>query len=172
MLAGGFPFSLSLPFSQCVVPPNLTGPVAIYVTNDTQPLINNPRDRFIGNIVAGPTMAFIDNSPQDLSSLAITGSASNISSSGSDSGSSDSGSTTVDSGSSTISTSISTSTISPDDASSILASASATASADGSTPTSAEDNSGDIPATANTTIGPSSDGSITVDGWQEVPDSK
>ena len=53
MLAGGMPFSLSLPFSQCVVPDGLVGPVAIYVTNDTQPLANNARDKFLGNVVAG-----------------------------------------------------------------------------------------------------------------------
>jgi len=87
MLAGGMPFSLSLPFSQCVVPSGLTGPVAIYVTNDTQPLNNNARDKFLGNIVAGPTMAFIDNKPEAISSLAITGSDSSSSGSGSGSGS-------------------------------------------------------------------------------------
>lgn len=156
MLAGGMPFSLSLPFSQCVVPTGLTGPVAIYVTNDTQPLNNNARDKFLGNIVAGPTMAFIDNKPEAISSLAITGSDS--SSSGSGSGS----------GSVTASSTVSTATISPDEASSIVESASSTLSADSSTPTAAQDNSG-FPSTVNLTTGPSKDGSITVDGWTELP---
>ena len=108
------PLSLSLPFDACVVPDGLQGPVAIYVTNDPRPLANNPRDGFIGNIVAGPTMAFLDGTPEALSNLAKSGSA--VVSGG--------GVSETE----TASTVISTSTISPDEASSILASASATAS--------------------------------------------
>ncbi|EJD00858.1 uncharacterized protein FOMMEDRAFT_110235 [Fomitiporia mediterranea MF3/22] len=151
MLAGGMPFSLSLPFDNCVVPEGLVGPVAIYVTNDTQPLANNARDRFTGNIVAGPTMAFLDNSTESLSSLAKSGSVSN-------SGSTD-----------TASTSISTATISPEEASSIVASASATATGADASATAASDNS--IPPTANTTTGNSPDGAISVNGWTLVPPS-
>lgn len=155
MLAGGMPFSLSLPFSQCVVPSGITGPVAIYVTNDTQPLNNNARDKFLGNIVAGPTMAFLDNKPEALSGLAIVGSDNTSVSSGSGSGTT------------TASTTVSTSTISPDEASSIVASASSTVSADSSSPTAAQDSSG-FPSSVNLTTGPSKDGSLTVDGWSMV----
>ncbi|KAL5508543.1 hypothetical protein ACEPAH_6162 [Sanghuangporus vaninii] len=156
MLAGGMPFSLSLPFDACVVPSGLEGPVAIYVTNDTQPLANNPRDRFTGNIVAGPTMAFLDGAPETLSNLAKSGSAV--------SGGDVSGSATD-----TASTEISTSTISPDEASSILASASATGTASDSSATGTAEGENSIPSSANTTTGPSSDGAIDVDGWTFVP---
>ena len=92
MLVGGASVALSLPFTQCVVPEGITGPVAIYVTNDTQPINNNARDKFIGNIVAGPTMAFLDNSPEAIGALATSGSddTSSSSDSGSDSSSSSS----------------------------------------------------------------------------------
>ncbi|OCB86235.1 hypothetical protein A7U60_g6826 [Sanghuangporus baumii] len=156
MLAGGMPFSLTLPFDACVVPSGLQGPVAIYVTNDTQPLANNPRDRFTGNIVAGPTMAFLDGTPETLSNLAKSGSAV--------SGGDVSGSATD-----TASTEISTSTISPEEASSILASASATATASDSSATGTAEDANSIPSSANTTTGPSSDGAINVDGWTFVP---
>ena len=162
MLVGGAPFSISLPFDACVVPDGLSGAVAIYVTNDTQPLANNARDRFTGNIVAGPTMAFLDGSVEALASLAKSGV---VSGSSSSSGS----------GSDSAITSISTATISPDEASSIIASASATAtdsaaSADQATATAASDSS--IPSSANTTTGASSDGAINVNGWQFVPASE
>ena len=162
MLVGGAPFSISLPFDACIVPDGLSGAVAIYVTNDTQALANNARDRFTGNIVAGPTMAFLDGSVEALASLAKSGV---VSGSSSSSGS----------GSDSAITSISTATISPDEASSIIASASATAtdsaaSADQATATAASDSS--IPSSANTTTGASSDGAINVNGWQFVPASE
>ncbi|KAL5527094.1 hypothetical protein ACEPAG_5885 [Sanghuangporus baumii] len=156
MLAGGMPFSLTLPFDACVVPSGLQGPVAIFVTNDTQPLANNPRDRFTGNIVAGPTMAFLDGAPESLSNLARSGSAV--------SGGNVSGSTTD-----TASTEVSTSTISPDEASSILAGASATATASDSSATGTIEGANSIPSSANTTTGQSSDGALNVDGWTFVP---
>ncbi|KAI5122190.1 hypothetical protein M0805_007087 [Coniferiporia weirii] len=161
MLAGGLPFSLSLPYNACVVPSGLQGPVAIYVTNDTQPLNNNARDRFTGNIVAGPTMAFLNGAPESLGSLAISGS-----SSGSDSGSVSASSSDP---SSTVAalTTTSTSTLTPDQASSLLASFSTSAS--GAVATAAADIA--IPSTANTATGPSTDGSLTVDGWTFVPPS-
>jgi hypothetical protein len=75
MMVGGASFAIVLPFQQCVVPSGIDGPVAIYVTSDAQPLANNIRDQATNSLVAGPTMAFIDTVPQDLASLAITGSA-------------------------------------------------------------------------------------------------
>lgn len=155
MLVGGMPFSISLPFSSCVVPSGITGPVAIYVTNDTQPLNNNARDRFLGDIVAGPTMAFIDNDPEQLGALVRTVSGGSSSSDSSEE-------------------STSTATISPAAASSLLASASASAAPSSSTGAtslsglpSLSNNIGglSVPSTADTVTGPSSDGSLTVDGW-------
>ena len=72
MLVGGLPFSISLPLSQCVVPDGINGPVALWVTSDLQPLVNNPRDRAIDKLVAGPTIAFIDTKPQLLGQMART----------------------------------------------------------------------------------------------------
>ena len=90
-------FSLSLPASQCVVPDTLTGPVAVWITSDDQPLNNNARDRTNLTPVAGPAMFFIDNEPQAISQLVrATGANSTV-----------------------------VSTVTPDEASSILASASA-----------------------------------------------
>jgi len=151
MLAGGMPVSLSLPFSQCVVPTGITGPVAIYVTNNTQPLVNNPRDKFLGNIVAGPTMAFIDNDPEDIAALAITGT----------------DNTSALSNGTASGNSTSTATISPASASSVASAAGATGTAAGSL----SNNVGGVPPTANTQTGPSSDGSLTVEGWSSVPAS-
>lgn len=164
MLAGGFPFSLSLPFNACVVPSGLTGPVAIYVTNDTQPLNNNARDRFLGNIVAGPTMAFIDNDPQSLGALA-SGAGSVSSSSGMSSGMGMSSGSGLSSGSSMID---STATISPMSASEIVSS--------DSQPTGLPSNdlsSGPlaVPSSANPATGPSADGSVNVQGWTDVTSS-
>jgi len=70
MMIGGLPFSISLPLSQCVVPDGINGPVAIWVTSDSQPLLNNPRDRATDKLVAGPTIAFIDTQPQLLGQMA------------------------------------------------------------------------------------------------------
>jgi len=70
MLVGGLPFTISLPLSQCVVPEGINGPVALWVTSDSQPLINNPRDRATDKLVAGPTIAFIDTQPQLLGQMA------------------------------------------------------------------------------------------------------
>lgn len=72
MLVGGLPFSISLPLSQCVVPDGINGPVALWVTSDLQPLVNNPRDRAVDKLVAGPTIAFLDTKPQILGQIART----------------------------------------------------------------------------------------------------
>ncbi|KAF9643557.1 hypothetical protein BDM02DRAFT_3221793 [Thelephora ganbajun] len=72
MLVGGLPFTISLPLAQCIVPDGINGPVALWVTSDSQPLINNPRDRAIDKLVAGPTIAFLDTKPQILGQLART----------------------------------------------------------------------------------------------------
>jgi hypothetical protein len=72
MIAGGLPASVSLPVSQCVVPSGIDGPVAIWITSDEQPLINNPINRAVDKQVAGPTIAFIDSKSQLLGQMART----------------------------------------------------------------------------------------------------
>ena len=72
MLVGGLPFTIALPLSQCVVPAGIDGPVALWVTSDSQPLLNNPIDRAVDKQVAGPTIAFIDSKSQLLGQLART----------------------------------------------------------------------------------------------------
>jgi len=165
MLAGGMPFSLSLPFSQCVVPEGLTGPVAIFITSDDQPLNNNVRDQATNKIVAGPTMAFIDNKPETLGSI-VKGS------------SGGSGNNTI----------TSTQTISPAQASALISSASGASaatpapSASGAPSAGSPSDSGSASAPApsggsnnaqqvtspggpNNYIGPSPDGHVFVNGW-------
>jgi len=70
MVIGGLAFSVPLPLSQCVVPAGINGPVAIWITSDSQPLINNPIDRAVDKQVAGPTIAFIDTKSQLLGQMA------------------------------------------------------------------------------------------------------
>ncbi|KAF9004732.1 ferritin-like domain-containing protein [Cyathus striatus] len=169
MLIGGASNSIALPFNQCVVPAGINGPVAIFVTSDGNPLINNVRDRASDKLIAGPTMAFIDTQPQVLGQLA-RGSG----------GAAGSAVTT------------STSTISPAQASSIISSASAvttatnasaatsaatdgsasaTGSAEAPAATSNQGSAGGsasaaaVPGTPNTFTGPSPDGKLTVVGW-------
>ena len=72
MLIGGLPNTISLPLSQCVVPAGINGPVALWITSDSQPLLGNPVDRAVDKQVAGPTIAFIDTEPQLLGQMART----------------------------------------------------------------------------------------------------
>jgi hypothetical protein len=72
MLIGGLPTSVPFPLSQCLVPTGIDGPVAIWITSDSQPLINSPVDRAVDKQVAGPTIAFIDTKSQLLGQLAHT----------------------------------------------------------------------------------------------------
>jgi hypothetical protein len=72
MLLGGAHATLAFPINECVVP-DVNGPVAIWLTSDGQPLINNVRDRSTAQLVAGPTFAFIDTKPEVLGSLARVG---------------------------------------------------------------------------------------------------
>jgi hypothetical protein len=60
MLVGGLPFSINLPIGQCVVPQGINGPVAIWITSDSQPLNGNVVDRASNAIVAGPLLTFVD----------------------------------------------------------------------------------------------------------------
>ena len=185
MLLGGMPVSISLPLNQCVVPTGVNGPVVIFITRDAQPLLNNVIDRGTAQLVAGPTIAFIDTQPEMLGALARNA---------------------VNPGNQASVTSapvasLSTTTISPDQAQSILlslssatatatatatsiSSASASASASSTSTSSsaavasasALSNTPPAPlppqgniATINTFTGPVDGGSINVEGWSSVP---
>jgi hypothetical protein len=146
MLVGGAPASIPLPFTDCVVPSDLNGPVAVFITADNQPLANNVRDRMTNNnkLLTGPALAFIDTQPQMLGQM-LRG--------GSGSGSSQT-----------------TQTISPEQASSVIQGASSTATG-GAQPTGASTpvnngvNNGGEP---NRTTGLSQDGKINVIGWEGI----
>jgi len=159
MMLGGQPFAVVLPFGACVVPDGINGPVAIYITSDNQPLINNVRDRATTQLVAGPTLAFIDTQPQTLGQLAR-----------------------ANAGAAPI-VSTSTRTISPAEASALIAAGGSTQTA--AAPAATTDASASpvtpvggaagaappaapaSPATSgpNNFVGPSADGTITVTGW-------
>lgn len=176
MLTGNEDFALVFNLSSCVVPPGIDGPVAIYVTNNSQPLLLNVVDRETNDVVAGPTVGYIDTVIQELSQLPLTGSATNE-------------------------TSVTTQTITPSQASAIISAAataspaaptdssasdaapsdgSATATASASAPSGSAASSGDNAASGSTDVvsslggpneyeGPSADGSINVEGWGSIP---
>jgi len=73
MLVGGATFTISLSLSQCNVPAGVNGPVAVWVTNDTQPLAGSPGLRSNQTILAGPAFAFVDTKPQSLNQLIAGG---------------------------------------------------------------------------------------------------
>lgn len=164
MMIGGAFASIPLPLSSCVVPDGINGPVAIWVTSDGQPLINNVRDRATTQQIAGPAVAFIDTQPQLIGQLLRGGSGS---------------------GSGAAAESTQTRTISPDEASSVIAgaggeataTASGTASGSASAPAATDANTGSSGSTAvagnggqpNLTTGVSGDGNITVNGWVVPP---
>ena len=174
MMFGGTPMSISLPLSQCVVPDDINGPVAIWITSDNQPLLNNVRDRASAQLVAGPTIAFIDTHPQLLGQLVRNGGVASSDSDGS-------GSTTTAAVTTSADISTSTTTISPAEASAIVASvysegfASATASvlsidsAATAAPTVDNPAINQTPGKPNLFIGPSFDGKIIVMGWNNSP---
>ncbi|KAF7330831.1 hypothetical protein MVEN_02422300 [Mycena venus] len=129
--------------TDCNIPPGVNGPVAVWVTSDANPLINNVIDRDTTKQVAGPALIFVDSSPEMLGSM--------VRGSGSSSGAS----------------STETTTISPDEASSIIAGATPTASSsDSSNGAAAPPASTPLPANFT---GKSPDGKVTVLGLQQVP---
>lgn len=69
MMTGGVASAAVFPIDQCVVPQGLEGPVYIYVTNSTQPLLNSQQNQNVGSIVAGPTGTFIDTRKESASQL-------------------------------------------------------------------------------------------------------
>lgn len=133
MLIGGMAMSIPLPMSQCVVPEGINGPVAIWITSDGQPLLNNLRDRATTQMIAGPTFAFIDTQPELLGQLARGGA--------------------VAGNTGAPNESTSTRTISPGEASSILA---------GAAPTGTDSASATVTDSAQVT-GTATDGAIPTD---------
>lgn len=160
MMIGGAPASISQPLSSCIVP-NISGPVAIYITNSTQPLANDQQIQFTQEIVMGPTLAFIDSGADSIMQL--------VRSSSSDSSPPSSTSTTVDSSAS------STTTISPAEASSIIANASSGGASPtatfGTVPPAASSGSSNL-STGDPTSGTATDGNTVVLGWSSVPASQ
>lgn len=135
MLLGGASTAIPLPFNECIVP-DINGPVAIFITSDNQPLINNVRDRDTLKLVAGPTLAFIDTKPQSLGALARSGAGGPV---------------------------VATATISPQQASTIILGATATAEP---TSTATPVAGGvPLAASANKVTGPTADGLLNVEGW-------
>ncbi|KAJ7122908.1 ferritin-like domain-containing protein [Mycena epipterygia] len=144
MMVGGAPFSINLPLSQCVVPEGINGPVALWITSDDNPLINNVIDRATTQQVAGPAILFIDTSPEMLGQL-VRGS-----------------------GTSGAATSTETTTISPDEASSIIASGSTATQGAGGNGAAAPAVPASTPLPTDFT-GPSPDGKVTVNAVSLVP---
>jgi hypothetical protein len=60
MLAGGATTAIVLPASSCVVPPNINGPVAVFLTSDANPLSGNIATQNADNVLAGPAIIFAD----------------------------------------------------------------------------------------------------------------
>jgi hypothetical protein len=167
MLVGGAAMSIPLPMTQCVVPEGINGPVAIFITSDGQPLLNNVRDRATNKLIAGPTLAFIDTKPQMLGQIARTPS-------GAAAGSGAQASTT-------------TQTITPAEASGIIVSANGAAATPSASASSAAATSAPSPSASagtaapsgnaassgtaagpNMFVGKSPDGKITVNGWKNI----
>jgi rubrerythrin len=73
MMTGGVANAAVFPIDQCVVPQGLEGPVYVYITNSSQPLLNSQQTQNVGSIVAGPTGAFIDTRKESASALFKSG---------------------------------------------------------------------------------------------------
>jgi len=69
MIVGGMPFAINLPIDQCVIPPGINGPVAVWITSDNNPLANNVVDRDPTKQIAGPDIIFVDSNPQAIGQL-------------------------------------------------------------------------------------------------------
>jgi hypothetical protein len=168
MMVGGASESIVQPFNDCIVPEGIEGLVYLFATNDTQPLLNNVRDRFPGNIRAGPTAGFVDLKQQSLGALARGGSSESSgesSSKGSSKGSSEGAITST-----------STATISPAAASSIIEAEGSKATGTSSSETPKQTSSGfpnssssggsaSGPGQPNFQTGPSTDKIVNVIGW-------
>jgi hypothetical protein len=147
MMLGGQPAAIPMPFDQCVVPQGINGPVAIFITSDGQPLVNNVVDRATVQLVAGPAMTFVDTQPQMLGMLVNSGINSNSSSNSTSTASA--------------ATSFTTQTISPAEAQSIISAAGATQTAAPAAPPS----SSSTPGSGALGSGPSA---VSINAWTTV----
>jgi len=165
MLVGGNPFSIPLAIEECVVPSGINGPVAIFITSDNQPLLADVHDRASSQLIAGPTIAFIDSSPELLGQLIRTGTSSADTSSITSTITNEEASAIIASAASTAAASAPTSDSSG--AISVDGSSSNSTSVDGSSSNSTSvDNS--APGGPNEATGPSANGQITVNGWSDT----
>ncbi|QRV87813.1 cytochrome b2 (L-lactate ferricytochrome C oxidoreductase) protein [Ceratobasidium sp. AG-Ba] len=73
MMTGGAAAAAVFPIDSCVVPQGIEGPVYIYITNQSQPLLNSQQNQNVAQIVAGPTGAFIDTKSESASALFKSG---------------------------------------------------------------------------------------------------
>jgi len=99
MITGGATESINLPLASCNVPQNVTGPVALWITSDSNPIPNDVIARGKTTQLAGPAITFVDTTPDALVQLVRGASTSGGSGSGSSNSTSDSdsGSTSSDS---------------------------------------------------------------------------
>ncbi|EIM88545.1 uncharacterized protein STEHIDRAFT_77641 [Stereum hirsutum FP-91666 SS1] len=166
MLTGGASFAIALPLSACVVPQGLTGPVAIFITSDMDPLAGDPIDRATSQLVAGPTMAFLDTTPQTINSLVRSSSGS------SSSGSSDASAATTAVSTSTIDVASASAVVSSAEAAGATVVSAASATATGTTSVAANAGQFDVvafPGGPNEYVGPSADGTVFINGWSSSP---
>ncbi|PPQ73842.1 hypothetical protein CVT26_012177, partial [Gymnopilus dilepis] len=168
MMLGGQPFSIALPFDQCVVPQGINGPVAIWITSDGQPLINNVRDRATSQLVAGPTMAFIDTQPQMLGQLARADGNSQVSSTSTSTISPAQASAIISAAGSSTATATATDSAASAAATVPSSSLGSSSSPDVSSLTGPGSDPNQTPGGPNNFTGQSADGAITVDGWTNV----
>ena len=75
MITGDSTEAISLPIGECIVPEGINGAVAIFLTTDNQPLAANVVVQNAEQILAGPTLAFIDTVGDALGNPARAGGA-------------------------------------------------------------------------------------------------
>ncbi|GAA5847637.1 hypothetical protein JCM5353_004167 [Sporobolomyces roseus] len=69
MVIAGLPAALVLPAPACWIPEGIEGPVAVYLTNTSTPLATNIIIQNTVQIVAGPSLIFVDSQTTVLASL-------------------------------------------------------------------------------------------------------
>src|SRR5262249_35066395 len=78
---GKQPATNSFALNDCSVPPDVDGPMVIWITNDSQPLSNNVLDRVTTQVIAGPAIIFVDAQIDSLGALVVNSSTNSSSSS-------------------------------------------------------------------------------------------
>lgn len=71
MIVGGAATALVFPADKCIVPSGINGPVAVYVTNSSEPLQSNLQTQDKTPILAGPALLFVDSQIDTLTSLFV-----------------------------------------------------------------------------------------------------